>query len=74
LRRADFLAKIEWEGGIQAALAAGLSPSDCDDDDLMTDWVVLCDWWKNRPDSYDRINDAIDLLGPEEDSEEDLLS
>lgn len=44
MKAEDFLAKVDWEGGIDAALDYGLSASDIEDDDdseLREAWETL---------------------------------
>lgn len=37
----EFLEKVEWEGGIEDALAYGLSSEDCDDPEVADLWRKL---------------------------------
>lgn len=44
---AEFVAKIEWEGGIIDALDYGLKPDDCEPGPMRDAWAALYAKWKD---------------------------
>ena len=63
MNREDFIAKIDWEGGILGALDYGLRSEDCDDPELKTTWQQLETWYNNMPKEAEEIivNAMIEL-------------
>ncbi len=47
----DFIAKIEWEGGVEAAIEYGLEAKDCDHPEV-------ADAWQSVLDNYDDYQGA----------------
>ena len=44
----DFLAKIEWEGGIEAAIEYGLNPTDAADPEVARQWQAIVDQYEGK--------------------------
>ena len=68
MNRADFLAKIEWEGGVYDALVYGLKPDDLDegeDDGLRQEWGALVAIYKRLEPTIEAIESYIEGVAGE---------
>lgn len=68
MNRADFAAKVEWEGGIFEALEYGLHSDDIDDTDqeLQDAWSALETAYGNMVPLIGKVERIFDSLGEEE--------
>jgi hypothetical protein len=58
-----FVAKIEWEGGIESAIEYGLTPADADDPNISDSWALIVDQYEGRAASGKLLSDLYaDLL------------
>jgi hypothetical protein len=44
----DFLAEIEWEGGVEAAIEYGLAPTDAADPEVTRRWQAIVDQYEGQ--------------------------
>lgn len=59
----EFAAKVDWEGGVEAAMEYGLQSSELPDGELKDAWVEVEKYWSDYADAADRAWNVVqDIL------------
>lgn len=66
MSESDFVAKINWEGGIVGALEYGLKSSDLEPGELRDAWKELEKAWSKMQEPMDEVQSLIDELTEDE--------
>lgn len=67
----EFLDKIDSEGGIEMALASGLTSDDCENEDLANMWDKLVAWFESPPPEFYEVEGMLLMGGLDEDEGDD---
>lgn len=60
MSESDFIAKIEWEGGVVGALEYGLTSNDVEPGELQNAWKELEKAWVPMQDAIEEVQSLID--------------